>query len=84
MCPRNMGTLYAAAWGLRVRRSTHLTHAIDVSERVATNDLQRLVAHGLLIPIRERRGRFYVASNELAQLREATRQPRKPIPDPFA
>jgi len=39
---RNMGSLYAPAWGLRVRRSTHLSYAIDISERVATNDLQRL------------------------------------------
>ena len=81
---RTMGSLYAAAWGLRVRRSTHLTYAIDISERVATNDLQRLVESGLLVPIGERRGRFYVASDRLKDLRAATREPRKPIRDPFA
>lgn len=80
---RTMGSLYAAAWGLRVRRSTHLTYAIDISERVATKDLQRLVASGLLVPIGERRGRFYVASDRLKNLRAATREPRRPIRDPF-
>jgi Fic family protein len=81
---RTMGSLYSAAWGLRVRRSTHLTYAIDISERVATNDLQRLVESGLFVPIGERRGRFYVASDRLKDLRAATREPRKPIRDPFA
>ena len=81
---RTMGSLYAAAWGLRVRRSTHLTYAIDISERVATNDLQRLVESGLLVPIGQRRGRFYVASDRLKELRSATREPRRSIRDPFA
>jgi len=81
---RNMGTLYAAAWGLRVRRSTHLGYAIDISERAATSDLQRLVDVGLLIAIGERRGRYYVASDQLAEMRAATREPHRHIPDPFA
>jgi len=80
---RNMGTLYAAAWGLRVRRSTHLGYAIDISERAATSDLQRLVDAGLLVAIGERRGRFYVASDQLAEMRVATREPARRIPDPF-
>jgi len=80
---RNMGTLYAAAWGLRVRRSTHLGYAIDISERAATSDLQRLVEAGLLLAIGERRGRYYVASDQLADLRRATREPFRHIPDPF-
>jgi len=80
---RTMGTLYAAAWGLRVRRNTHLSYAIDISERAATSDLQRLVKTGLLLAIGERRGRYYVASDRLARLRDATREPRSHIPDPF-
>ena len=80
---RTMGTLYAAAWGLRVRRSTHLAYAEDISERVATSDLQRLAEAGWLIPIGERRGRYYLASDKLKDLRETTRELRNPIADPF-
>ena len=81
---RNMGTLYSAAWGLRVRRTTHMEYAVDISDRVATSDLQKLVEHGLLTPIGERRGRYYVASAALAELRQQTREPRESIADPFA
>lgn len=81
---RMMGTLYEAAWGLRIRRSTHLNYADEISERVATSDLQRLAETGWLIPIGERRGRYYVASPSLAALRDATREAGAPVPDPFA
>ena len=81
---RNMGTLYAAAWGLRIRRSTHLSYAIDISERVATSDLHRSVERGFLRPIGERRARYYVGTESLRKLRESNREPRSPIPDPFA
>lgn len=80
---RTMGTLYSAAWGMRVRRGLHMHHAGDISDRVATNDLKRLVERGLLIPVGERRGRYYIASDQLAALRAATRDPRRPITDPF-
>jgi len=80
---RTMGTLYAAAWGLKVRRSTHLAYAEDISERVASSDLQRLAQTGWLIPVGERRGRYYVASDRLKALREATREPKNPVADPF-
>ncbi len=80
---RTMGTLYAAAWGLRVRRSTHLAYAEDISDRVATSDLQRLAETGWLIPVGERRGRYYTASERLKALRETTREPHRPPVDPF-
>ena len=54
-----------------------------VGDRVATSDLQRMTATGLLAAVGERRGRFYVAGDELEALRRATREPRRPIPDPF-
>lgn len=76
---RVMGSLYSAAWGLRVRRSDHLNYAIDISERSASADLQSLVAAGLLEPVGERRGRYYVASPLLRELRIRTRVPRTPI-----
>lgn len=80
---RIMGTLYAAAWGLRVRRSTHLAYADGISDRVATSDLHRLTETGWLIPIGERRGRYYIASERLTILRGATRAPNRPPVDPF-
>jgi Fic family protein len=81
---RTMDALYFAALGLRVRRSVYLTFAADISERVATADLKRLADTGWLVPVGERRGRYYVASERLKTLRERTREPRKPTPDPFA
>ncbi len=60
-----------------------MSYATGISERVTTSDLQRLVDRGLLVPFGERRGRFYVASGRLAELRSDTRSPRTPIPDLF-
>lgn len=80
---RNMGSLYMAAWGYRVRRRDHLSYAIDISERAATSDLLRLVDAGLLKPVGERRGRFYIATDQLRELRAQTRDPSQPTPDPF-
>ena len=67
-----------------MRRGTDLAKGIGISERVATNDRRRLVEKGLLVPIGGRRGRYYVASDRLKKLRSATREPRRPIRDPFA
>jgi len=61
---RNMGSMYNAAVGYRVRRSDHIDYA-DVSERVATSDLRKLVDSGFLEAVGERRGRYYVASARL-------------------
>ncbi len=60
-----------------------MSYATEISERVATSDLQRLVERGLLVPFGDRRGRYYVASERLAELRASTRLPCTPIPDPF-
>lgn len=79
---RNMGTLYSAAIGLRIRRPDHINYA-EVSERVATTDLRTLVDSGLLEPVGEKRGRFYIAAEPLQQLQRAAREERKPIRDPF-
>jgi Fic family protein len=76
---RNMGSLYNAAMGFRVRRADHVDYA-DVSERVATSDLRRLVDLGFLEAVGERRGRYYRATEGLRSLAERKR-PR--IPDPF-
>lgn len=80
---RNMGSLYTAAWGLRVRRRDHIAYADQISERAATSDLLKLVEAGMLTPVGERRGRYYVASDVLKELRARTREPSRRIPDPF-
>ncbi len=79
---RNMGSLYNAAMGFQIRRSEHVEYA-DVSERVATSDLVRLVEAGFLEAVGDRRGRYYTASDRLQQLRLEIRSELPPIPDPF-
>lgn len=79
---RTMGSLYNAAVGLRVRRPDHIDYA-DVSERVATSDLKKLVEVALLRAVGDRRGRYYVASERLQDLNRRIQEERKPIPDPF-
>ena len=69
-----MGSMYNAAMGFRVRRSDHMDYA-DVSERVATSDLRRLVDLGFLEAVR-----YYVATDRLRSLAE--REPPR-IQDPF-
>ena len=80
---RNLPTLFSAAIGFKVRRSDHIGDA-EVSHRVATSDLKSLVNRGLLDPVGEKKGRYYVAADQLRELRLMTREMKTPIPDPFA
>ena len=77
-----MGSLYDAAMGIRVRRPDHIRYA-DVSERVATSDLKKMVDDGLMKSVGERRGRHYVAGNRLRRIRLRIQEESSPIPDPF-
>ena len=79
---RTMGSLYNAAMGQRIQRPDHIRYA-EVSERVATSDLKRMVDVGLMRAVGERRGRHYVASNRLRRLRLQIQEESSPIPDPF-
>jgi Fic family protein len=80
---RVVPALFDAAFRARVRNPGY-REAADVSEYTAGRDLKALVEVGLLAPVGERRGRFYVASPELMHLREQVRGPRRPLDDPFA
>lgn len=88
---RVMTVLFDAASGLRVRNATYratLEEADEepISEQTASRDLQKLVEAGLLVPVGEKRARFYAGSRELMQLRRnivASRDPRD-ASDPFA
>jgi len=79
LMPRMINALYDAAVTFRVRSERYRISA-DVSPQVAARDLHILVKEGLLLPKGEKRGRTYIASKALLEIREASREPRKPLP----
>lgn len=74
--------LYEAAIGFRVRSSRYRM-AAEVSNQVASGDLRALVQQGLLVPKGEKRGRVYIASKTLIEIRNQTREPRMPASEVF-
>jgi Fic family protein len=82
--------LFDAALGLRVRRATYRAVFAEtdeeMSEQTASRDLRQLVAVGLLVPLGEKRGRFYVGSPELRAVRQeiVKRRHLRDDSDPFA
>lgn len=87
---RTLDILWDAAMGLRVRNVTYRAmggpSADRISEVMASRDLRRMVEAGLLIPRGQGRGRFYIPSPALRQLREDIINRRDPRDDsdPFA
>lgn len=87
---RCAAALYDAAFGLRLRNSSYRvlverTLGDEISMLTASRDLAALVQSGLLIARGERRGRHYVGSLGVEQLRariRASRPPREES-DPF-
>ncbi len=71
-----------AANGFRVRNSTYRT-AADITEQLASNDLGVLVREGLLEPKGAKRGRYYVASPLVMEMRKASREDGQ-VGDPYA
>lgn len=71
-----------ATAGLGVRSSTYRS-AAEVSAQVASRDLKMLVDQKLLLPHGEKRGRSYVASERLREIRARTRELRTELKDPF-
>jgi len=69
-----------ATMGYRIRNATYRS-AAEITDFVASRDLARLVREGLLLPDGERRGRAYVGSQILRDIRMRTREPR-PVDDP--
>jgi Fic family protein len=78
---RTLLALADAAMGLRVRNATYRPVA-DISDNLASRDLKALVDQGLLAAKGERRGRYYVAAEEVRALRARTKETRR-IEDPF-
>ena len=88
---RSVGALFEAALGLRLRNATYRavvesSEGEPITEQTASRDLKALVDAGLLTPIGERRGRVYVATddvcNEQAGIR--SRRPARGADDPYA
>jgi Fic family protein len=73
--------LFDATFGNKVRNALYRKDA-DISENLASRDLKLLVDLGLLVARGERRGRIYVAAQELQKLRIAVREVmRTPEPE---
>ena len=80
---RSIFALSDAAMGYSVR-AAHYKFLTEVSDVMASRDLKTLVDFGMLIPIGERRGRIYKASDELKTeaLKIRNEEPTQ-IHDPF-
>ena len=73
--------LVDAAYGLRINRPWYMNEA-NVTEFVASRDLKRLSDIELLVPHGEKRGRYYLGSAAVRQIRERMRD-NSPMPDPY-
>jgi hypothetical protein len=71
-----------AAYGRKVRNTTYRT-ITGLTEVVSSRDLKALVDSGLFEKQGENRGRYYVASPSILEIRKKTAEPRAPLPDPF-
>ena len=71
-----------AALGFKVRNTTYRKQ-VDISNQAAKYDLKNLADLGLLIPVGEKRGRYYERGEVLSQIRDAVRTPRTDEVDPF-
>lgn len=86
---RCLAALYDAALGLRVRNGTYRASLTDtedeITEQTAGRDLRDLVSAGLLVARGQSRGRLYVASAELAEVRRVIVEARddRDDRDPF-
>lgn len=79
-----------AAYGLRLRRrsyrsSVEAVTGEEISDLTASRDLKALVDAGMLTAVGERRGRYYLAGEEVTALRAKVRAERSPkvADDPF-
>lgn len=86
---RALTALFDAAMGMRIRNATYraalLEQGDELSEHSASLDLKRLVDAALLVPVGEKRGRHYRASDQLVALRlRARSQAPSDTADPFA
>lgn len=78
---RALPVVAQAAFGHRTRRSTY-TRLTDTTDVVATRDLRQLVTSGLFVAVGEKRGRYYLPSDELRSIGRRHRV-KIEVPDPY-
>jgi Fic family protein len=82
---RAIAVLFDAAIGLRIRNPTYRALASEmdeeISEQTAGRDLRQLVEKGLLLARGEKRGRHYVRSRRLFDIRQRIIDARNPRDD---
>ena len=87
---RVVGPLAEAAYSRRIRRATYVesietTQGESVADLTASRDLRALVNAGLLEPVGDTKGRYYIPSRALLDARDevAQRYPRVEQVDPY-
>jgi len=73
--------LMDAAFDYKVRNG-HYREVNEISDVVASRDLKRMCEVGLLIPVGEKRGRYYVGDKPLKKIREKCAD-RTQAPNPY-
>ncbi|MGH6853801.1 MAG: Fic family protein [Aestuariivirga sp.] len=68
--------LIDAALGYRIRNNRYRSE-FKISDVVASRDLKRLCDLEFLLPVGEKRGRYYVAADKLKQIRIASREAKR-------
>jgi Fic family protein len=83
---RMMVAMYDAAIGWRVRNATYRAAQLDeISDQIASRDLRLMVDEGLLEPRGEKRGRYYIGTPTLRDMRQRIIDSRDALDesDPF-
>ena len=80
---RVSGGLMEVAIGFRMRNASYRAVTRDssgeeISDLTASRDLRAMVDAGLLTPVGEKRGRYYLATAEIKAFRETVRRERPP------
>jgi Fic family protein len=70
-----------AAFDYKVRNSRYRQEN-EISDVVASRDLKKMTDVGLLMPVGEKRGRYYVAAAPLKDIRDRCRDTRR-VPNPY-
>ena len=70
-----------ASFGYHVKNQTYRDEN-NISEAAASRDLKRLCDSGLLTPVGEKRGRYYLATEMLAEFRKSSSNLEK-VDDPY-
>jgi len=78
---RYISALLDATYGFKVRNQRYREEN-EISDVVASRDLKDMCDIGLLAPVGEKRGRFYVAAKPLIEIRQKCRD-KAPSPDPY-